>query len=118
MICTYCKSPAILSCPCAKVSYCGKECQGSDWKRYKPDCPPFIVKEVPGKGRGLIATRTLPFGFKLLTEQPVLAIDPTKKLEKSVSVFLCISVSITREKKTFVFNTQSIIWIFVCFETR
>jgi len=50
----------------------------SDWKRHKPDCPPVIVKEVPGKGRGLFATRGLPLGFTLLTEQPVLTVD-TKK---------------------------------------
>jgi len=78
MICTNCKSPALLSCPCAKVSYCGKECQLSDWKRHKQDCPPFIVKEAPGKGRGLFATRSLPLGFTVLTEQPVLVMNPKK----------------------------------------
>jgi len=76
-VCTFCQSPTatLHSCCCGQVSYCGKDCQRADWKRHKPDCPPFITKEVSGKGRGLVATRNLPLGFTLLTEDAVLVIS-------------------------------------------
>ena len=75
-LCSFCKStPSLLhSCICGQVSYCGKDCQKSDWNSHKPDCPPFITKDIPGKGRGLIATRNLSFGCNVLTERPVLVV--------------------------------------------
>ena len=59
--CGFCKDSKeqLKSCVCKKVSYCGKECQTKDWKSHKPSCPLCIIRESPGKGRGLFATRKI-----------------------------------------------------------
>ena len=54
--CNFCKvdpkgNEKLKSCVCGKVSYCSKECQVKDWKVHKPSCPPFVVRESPGKAR-------------------------------------------------------------------
>ncbi|KAL8357134.1 hypothetical protein RB598_002113 [Gaeumannomyces tritici] len=40
-----------------------------------PEDPPFRVAEVPGKGRGLVATRLIRTGEVVLSVRPVLAVD-------------------------------------------
>ena len=67
--CDFCKvepEEPLKSCVCRKVSYCSKECQAKDWKTHKPSCPPFIIRESPGKGRGLFATRRIQNGKSIL----------------------------------------------------
>ena len=58
----------LASCVCGKVSYCNKECQTKDWKTHKSSCPPFTIREVPGKGRGMVATRRIKAGQIVLEE--------------------------------------------------
>ena len=73
--CNFCKvdpKHPLKSCTCGKVSYCSKECQAKDWKAHKPSCPPFTVRESPGRGRGLFATRRIKEGQILLDEYPLL----------------------------------------------
>ena len=68
--CSYCKiTPAekLKSCVCRKAFYCGVECQKKDWKTNKPSCPPYVVGETPGKGRGLFATRKIKEDYPLFT---------------------------------------------------
>ena len=83
--CDFCKvepEEQLRSCVCKKVSYCSKECQAKDWKTHKPSCPPFIIRESPGKGRGLFATRKIKEGEIILEEYPLLTfsegLNPTK----------------------------------------
>ena len=42
-----------------------------DWKTHKPSCPPFSVRETPGRGRGLFATRRIKEGEIILDEYPL-----------------------------------------------
>ena len=34
----------------------------TDWKTQKPFCPPYVIRESPGKGRGHFATRRIKEG--------------------------------------------------------
>ena len=44
---------------CQAVAYCSRECQRADWVRHKRHCMPVIVKEIPSKGRGLVASKDI-----------------------------------------------------------
>ena len=83
--CTFCKislKEHLKSCVCGNVSYCSKECQIKDWKSHKPSCPPYVVREAPGKGRGLFATRRITEGQVILEELPLFKyIDPMSLYE-------------------------------------
>ena len=70
--CQVCRKDSKLSCVCGKASYCGVECQKKDWKDHKPSCPPFVIRESPGKGRGLFATRKIKQGQLILEEYPLI----------------------------------------------
>ena len=72
--CCFCKtqSERLKSCVCGKVSYCGEECQTSDWKTHKVSCPPYTIKDVPGKGRAVVATRKIKPGQIIMEELPLL----------------------------------------------
>jgi len=63
---------------CGQVAYCGPECQKKDWKTHKASCPPFCVKNIEGKGNGLVAVRKICFGDKIMKEKPLLVIDNNK----------------------------------------
>ena len=63
------------SCSCGKAAYCGPACQKSDWKSHKSVCPPFRVTRLPGKGRGLVASRRLNCGDLILDETPLMVVD-------------------------------------------
>ena len=76
--CHFCKvvpEAQLKNCVCKKVSYCSKECQAKDWKAHKSSCPPFVVRESPGKGRGLFATKTIKPGQIILDEYPLLVLE-------------------------------------------
>ena len=81
--CHFCKvdpKQQLKSCACKKVSYCSKDCQAKDWKNHKPSCPPYIIREVPGKGRGLFATRKIKEGQVILDEYPLITLPDGIKL--------------------------------------
>ena len=69
-----CEGTASKSCVCRKVSYCNKQCQRKHWTQHRPDCGPFLLQEVEGKGRGLVAARNIKFGEEILREKPLLLI--------------------------------------------
>ena len=76
----FCKTESVeplKTCVCCKVSYCNKDCQSKDWRNHKAFCPPFIVREVAGKGRGLFATRKIMPGKIILEERPLLTMEGT-----------------------------------------
>ena len=73
--CSYCKEASkehLKSCVCGNASYCSKDCQVKDWKTHKPSCPPYVIRESPGKGRGLFATRKIKEGQVILDEYPLI----------------------------------------------
>ena len=72
--CQLCKKDSKMSCVCGNASYCGVECQKKDWKSHKPSCPPFVIRESPGKGRGLFATRKIKEGQVIIDEYPLLTL--------------------------------------------
>ena len=74
--CSFCKvsKEHLKNCVCGLVSYCSKDCQVKDWKAHKPSCPPFIIRESPGKGRGLFATRNIKEGQVIIDEHPLLIV--------------------------------------------
>lgn len=77
---------ALRSCPCRLASYCSKDCQAQDWPLHLALCPPFTISQVPGKGRGLVATRRLRTGATVLREKPIISLptsqeDPLKLLK-------------------------------------
>ena len=76
LVCSFCEKDSLLnSCVCGKVSYCGLECQKRDWMTHKPNCPPFKIINIPGKGRGIVATRKINVGDIILEEMPLMVID-------------------------------------------
>ena len=86
-LCNFCKknfTEQLKSCVCKNVFYCSKDCQTKDWKSHKPSCPPFTIRDSPGKGRGLFATRKIKEGQIILEEYPLLT---QTKAKMSVSEF-------------------------------
>ena len=72
--CDFCKVDSktrLKRCICKKASYCSKECQINDWRNHKHSCPPFTIRDFPGKGRGLFATRRIKEGQIILEEYPL-----------------------------------------------
>ena len=65
----------VMRCVCKTVHYCSKDCQKKDWKTHKKDCPPFVVKEVEGKGRGMFATRDIAQTSIIFLDEPVLEVE-------------------------------------------
>ena len=86
-LCNFCKAETLKNgCSCGKVSYCGLECQKSDWKTHKPACPPFRVTKLPGRGKGVLATRKINVGEIIMEEVPLMVIDSPDS-EVAVDVF-------------------------------
>ena len=89
--CSVCKgkktetgSKVLLTCfKCHAITYCGVECQKADWERHEWNCHPVMVKEFPGKGRGLVAARDIEKGEMIFKDKPVikLAIDAEGKIK-------------------------------------
>ena len=83
--CSFCKvvsKKQLKSCVCGKTFYCSKECQAKDWKSHKPSCPPYVIRESPGKGRGLFATRKIKEGQVIIEEYPLLTLGGEWSLEQ------------------------------------
>ena len=60
---------------CHAISYCGRECQRADWPRHKWNCLPVMVKEIPGKGRGLVAARDIKMGELIFADKPAIKLS-------------------------------------------
>ena len=73
-ICHTCSSVSSLRlCSCGQVAYCTKSCQQKDWTRHKQDCPMVVIREIEGKGKGLVAIRNISPGTVIFTEEPLVA---------------------------------------------
>ena len=63
------------TCVCGQVKYCGGKCQKAHWPSHRPNCPPYTVTAVPGKGQGVVATRNVAAGSLILSEKPLLVVE-------------------------------------------
>ena len=66
----------LLTCiKCHAITYCGVECQKTDRERHKWNCVPgpVMVKEIPGKGRGIVAATDIKMGERIFKDQPNLS---------------------------------------------
>ena len=79
--CSFCKADPpvtpLKTCVCGGAVYCSKECQRKDWTNHRASCHLFTVREIPGKGRGLFATRKINPGKIILEEGPLLTMKDT-----------------------------------------
>jgi hypothetical protein len=48
----------------------------------------YIIKDVPGKGKGLVATERIPKGTRILSEQPVITIPPLHAIDKQLKIHI------------------------------
>ena len=72
LTCVCCQDLGSKKCSrCHSVSYCSPECQRQDWARHKRLCVPAVVAQVPGKGRGLLASRDIKAGELILKDNIV-----------------------------------------------
>ena len=72
--CNTCSAVSCLRlCACGQVAYCSKSCQQKDWTKHKQDCPRVVLKEIMGKGKGLVAIRNISAGTIIFTEEPLVA---------------------------------------------
>ena len=70
----------LLTCiNCHTITYCGQECQKADWERHKWNCVPVMVKEFPGKGRGIVAARDIKMGERIFEDEPVIKLATDAK---------------------------------------
>ena len=58
-----------------KVAHSNMECRAKD------SCPPYRVREVPGMGRGVFASRQIHPGGVILEERPLITLDLNDDLE-------------------------------------
>ena len=61
-------------CSCHAISYCGKECQVADRPRHKKNCIPVMLKEIEGKGWGLVATWDFKIGDLVFIDKPAIIV--------------------------------------------
>ena len=59
---------------CHSITYCGQECQREDWPRHREYCIPVMVAEFPGKGFGLVASKTFKKGELIFKEDAIISI--------------------------------------------
>ena len=71
---------SLLTCDrCHAITYCGVECQKADWERHNWNCVPVMVKEFPGKGRGIVAARDIKMGERIFKDEPVIKLATDDK---------------------------------------
>jgi len=71
----------LLTCiNCHAITYCGVECQKTDWERHEWNCVPVMVTEFPGKGRGLVAARNIEKGELIFKDKPAIKLAVTSEL--------------------------------------
>ena len=74
--CSVCESVTTKSCSnCFQARYCSVNCQKVDRKTHKKYCYPFKVEMVEGKGKGLIATRTIQPGQQVLLDKCIISLN-------------------------------------------
>ena len=76
---------------CHSITYCSKKCQVEDWDRHKEYCIPVMVAEIPGKRKGLVASKDFKKGQVLFQETAAITVHatlgmvPLKELKEQVS---------------------------------
>ena len=65
---------------CHSITYCGQECQREDWPRHSQYCIPVMVTEIPGKGKGLVASKDFKRGQVLFKETPAIMVHTRSKI--------------------------------------
>ena len=82
---------------CRSTSYCGAEHLRRDWTRHRATCGlPYRVAQLPGVGRGLVASRALEQGELVISELPVLTVSGDRKVTRLINKFKELS----EEKKS------------------
>ena len=66
---------------CHAITYCSKECQVKDFKRHNWNCVPVMVTEIPGKGRGLVASKDIKKGELVFNDKPVIEVNGASEVE-------------------------------------
>jgi len=71
---------------CKEVRYCGKKCQSRAWKNgHKVCCGKITVREIPNKGKGVVALRDIKMGEVVMTEKPLLIFKAGNHLTQCLS---------------------------------
>ncbi|CAG9564432.1 unnamed protein product [Danaus chrysippus] len=71
--CEVCLTPTEQKCSgCQTVHYCSRDHQKQHWKLHKLHCVPAKIKELPGIGRYLEATRNIKAGDVIMKEAPLI----------------------------------------------
>ena len=96
--CIFCKEDATQRCSrCHSVLYCSKECQTAHYKTHKPNCKPsFEIVDVPGKGKGLVATRFIPSGSLILSESPIVVSEIITGIDEMSSHWTKLCETVTK----------------------
>lgn len=94
---------------CHAITYCGPQCQREDWARHSYHCVPVMISEIPGKGRGLVASKDLKSGDLLFVDTAVIILDsPEGMLTPSVAKSLKDQIGkMSKEEKTLFYNLKS-----------
>ena len=64
-------------CQCHAITYCGQECQVADWPRHEDNCVPVMIAELGEMGRGLVASRDIKMGERILIDSAVISLEST-----------------------------------------
>lgn len=71
--CASCGEPAQLKCSgCKMVAFCKVECQKLMWKKHRPNCRCFEIKDTKNKGKGVFALRDISPGELVMKEKPLI----------------------------------------------
>lgn len=102
--CSECQQQAKFLCPkCGQSSYCSKSCQKRGLRRHRVVCglqtPVIAVREIVGRGRGLVVTREVTMGQLLLREEAALLLQQDQVSDTLVSSI--VSEMGEKERDTF-----------------
>jgi len=71
---------------CKEVWYCGKKCQTQAWKNgHKVWCGKVAVRDIPGKGKGVVAMKDIEMGEVIITENPLMLFKAGNGLTECLS---------------------------------
>ena len=101
--CKFCNKSATQKCSrCHMVYYCSKECQLAHHKTHKQICKlVYEIVDIPGKGKGMVARKSIPAGSLILSESPIIVSDIITGMNEMSSHWknLCDTVSNLNTKK-------------------